>query len=145
MAGYWHEPAETAKVIDANGWLATGDIGVMDHRGFVRIVDRKKDMILVSGFNVYPNEVEAIVAMHTGVLECAAIGIPDNRSGEAVKLFVVKKDMALTEDDILKHCRQHLTGYKCPRDVEFRTELPKSNVGKILRRELRDEARRKVA
>ncbi len=145
MAGYWHEPAETAKVIDANGWLATGDIGVMDQRGFLRIVDRKKDMILVSGFNVYPNEVEAIVAMHTGVLECAAIGVPDNRSGEAVKLFVVKKDMALTEGEILKHCRDHLTGYKCPRDVEFRTELPKSNVGKILRRELRDEARRKVA
>ena len=145
MAGYWHKPEETAKVIDANGWLATGDIGVMDERGFVRIIDRKKDMILVSGFNVYPNEVEAIVAMHTGVLECAAIGIPDNKSGEAVKLFVVKKDMALTAGDILKHCREHLTGYKCPRDVEFRTELPKSNVGKILRRELRDEARRKAA
>ena len=145
MLGYWKRPEETAKMIDRDGWLATGDIGVIDERGFVRIVDRKKDMILVSGFNVYPNEIEAVVAMHPGVLECAAVGVPDAKSGEAVKLFVVKKDPALTADALLAHCREQLTGYKCPRDVEFRTELPKSNVGKILRRELRDEARRKAA
>jgi len=145
MAGYWNRPDETAKVLDKDGWLATGDIGVMDDRGFVRIVDRKKDMILVSGFNVYPNEIEAVVVTHPGVLECAAIGIPDAKSGEAVKLFVVKRAETLTAEDLLAHCREHLTGYKCPRDVEFRRELPKSNVGKILRRELRDEARKKVA
>jgi len=145
MAGYWQRPDETAKVLDANGWLATGDIGVMDDRGFVRIVDRKKDMILISGFNVYPNEVESVVVMHPGVLECAAIGVPDAKSGEAVKLFVVRKDQTLTAEALLAHCRTHLTGYKCPREVEFRAELPKSNVGKILRRELRDEARRKAA
>jgi long-chain acyl-CoA synthetase len=139
MAGYWKRPDETAKVIDKDGWLATGDIGIMDADGFVRIVDRKKDMILVSGFNVYPNEVEAAVAMHAGVLECAAIGIPDAKSGEAVKLFVVKKDPALTAEAVLAHCREQLTGYKCPREVEFRSELPKSNVGKILRRELREQ------
>jgi len=144
MAGYWNRPDETVKVLDGDGWLATGDIGVMDERGFVRIVDRKKDMILVSGFNVYPNEIEAVVVMHPGVLECAAIGIPDAKSGEAVKLFVVKRDEALTAEELLAHCRERLTGYKCPRDVEFRRELPKSNVGKILRRELRDEARRKA-
>lgn len=145
MAGYWKRPEETAQMIDRNGWLATGDIGVVDERGFVRIVDRKKDMILVSGFNVYPNEIEAVVAMHPAVLECAAVGVPDAKSGEAVKLFVVKKDPALTSESLLAHCRELLTGYKCPRDVEFRTELPKSNVGKILRRELRDEARKKAA
>jgi long-chain acyl-CoA synthetase len=145
MAGYWQRPEETAKMIDRDGWLATGDIGVMDERGFVRIVDRKKDMILVSGFNVYPNEIEAVVAMHTGVMECAAVGVPDAKSGEAVKLFVVKKDSTLTAEAVLAHCREHLTGYKCPRDVEFRTDLPKSNVGKILRRELRDEAKKKAA
>jgi len=145
MAGYWHRPDETAKVIDDRGWLATGDIGVMDERGFVRIVDRKKDMILVSGFNVYPNEIEAVVAMHPGVLECAAIGGPDEKSGEAVHLFVVKKDSSLTAAALLEHCRAHLTGYKCPREVEFRDELPKSNIGKILRRELREEMKRKVA
>ncbi len=145
MAGYWQRPDETAKVLDADGWLATGDIGVMDDRGFVRIVDRKKDMILVSGFNVYPNEVESVVVTHAGVLECAAIGVPDAKSGEAVKLFVVRKDPSLTAEALLAHCRTQLTGYKCPREVEFRTELPKSNVGKILRRELRDEARRKAA
>jgi len=145
MAGYWHRPDETAKVIDDRGWLATGDIGVMDERGFVRIVDRKKDMILVSGFNVYPNEIEAVVAMHPGVLECAAIGAPDEKSGEAVHLFVVKKDSSLTAAALLEHCRAHLTGYKCPREVEFRDELPKSNIGKILRRELREEMKRKVA
>ncbi len=145
MAGYWQHPEETAKVMTADGFFTTGDIGVMDERGFVRIVDRKKDMILVSGFNVYPNEIEGVVAMHPGVLECAAVGVPDAKSGEAVKLFVVKKDAAVTAEEILKHCREHLTGYKCPRDVEFRTELPKTNVGKILRRELRDEMRRKAA
>ncbi len=145
MAGYWQRPDETAKVLDADGWLATGDIGVMDDRGFVRIVDRKKDMILVSGFNVYPNEVESVVVTHPGVLECAAIGVPDAKSGEAVKLFVVRKDPGLTAEALLVHCRSQLTGYKVPREVEFRPELPKSNVGKILRRELRDEARRKAA
>jgi long-chain acyl-CoA synthetase len=145
MAGYWNRPDETAKVIDKDGWFATGDIGVMDERGFVRIVDRKKDMILVSGFNVYPNEIEGVVAMHDGVLECAAVGVPDDKSGEAVKLFVVKKDPALTAEAVIKHCRAHLTGYKVPREVEFRTELPKTNVGKILRRELRDEVKKKAA
>jgi long-chain acyl-CoA synthetase len=145
MAGYWNRPDETAKVIDDNGWLATGDIGVMDDRGFVTIVDRKKDMILVSGFNVYPNEIEAVVAMHPGVLECAAIGIADEKSGEAVKLFVVKKDARLTIESLVEHCRAHLTGYKCPREIEFRSELPKSNVGKILRRQLRDEAKKRAA
>ena len=144
MAGYWQRPDETAKVIDKEGWLATGDIGVMDANGYIRIVDRKKDMILVSGFNVYPNEIEAVLAMNAGVLECAAVGVPDKKSGEAVKLYVVKKDPSLTAEAVLQYCREHLTAYKCPRDVEFRAELPKSNVGKILRRELRDEARRKA-
>jgi long-chain acyl-CoA synthetase len=145
MAGYWQRRDETDKVIDRDGWFATGDIGVMDERGYVRIVDRKKDMILVSGFNVYPNEIEAVIAMHPGVLECAAIGVPDRKSGEAVKLFIVRGDAKLTAEDILVHCREHLTGYKVPRDVEFRNELPKSNVGKILRRELRDEAKKQAA
>ena len=145
MKGYWERPDETAKVLDQDGWLATGDIAVMDELGFVRIVDRKKDMILVSGFNVYPNEIEAVVVTHPGVLECAAIGVPDAKSGEAVKLFVVKRDENLTAEELLAHCRAKLTGYKCPREVEFRPELPKSNVGKILRRELRDEARKKAA
>jgi len=146
MKGYWQRPDETAKVLDKDGWLATGDIAVMDEHGFVRIVDRKKDMILVSGFNVYPNEIEAVVAMHSGVLECAAIGVPDKKSGEAVKLYVVKKrDENLSAEELLAHCRAKLTGYKCPREVEFRKELPKSNVGKILRRELRDEARKQAA
>jgi len=117
----------------------------MDERGYVRIVDRKKDMILVSGFNVYPNEIEAVVAMHPGVLECAAVGVPDRKSGEAVKVFIVRSDAKVTAEDILAHCRKHLTGYKVPRDVEFRTQLPKSNVGKILRRELRDEAKKQAA
>ncbi len=145
MAGYWNRPDETAKVMDKDGWFATGDIGVMDEKGFVRIVDRKKDMILVSGFNVYPNEIEGVVVMHDGVLECAAVGVPDEKSGEAVKLFVVRKDPALTAEAVLKHCREHMTGYKVPREVEFRTELPKTNVGKILRRELRDEGKKKAA
>src|SRR5205085_432151 len=131
MAGYWQRPDETAKVIDKDGWLATGDVGVIDEQGYIRIVDRKKDMILVSGFNVYPNEIEGVLAMHPGVLECAAIGVPDKKSGEAVKLYVVKKDPALTADTVLQYCRDNLTAYKCPRDVEFRAELPKSNVGKI--------------
>jgi long-chain acyl-CoA synthetase len=124
----------------ADGAFRTGDIGVMDMAGYVRIVDRKKDMILVSGFNVYPNEVEGVVAMHPGVLECAAVGVPDEHSGEAVKLFVVKKDPALSEADLMQHCRDNLTGYKRPKYVVFRSELPKTNVGKILRRVLRDEA-----
>jgi long-chain acyl-CoA synthetase len=145
MAGYWQRQDETDKVIDKDGWFATGDIGVMDERGYVKIVDRKKDMILVSGFNVYPNEIEAVVAMHPGVLECAAVGVPDEKSGEMVKLYIVRKDDSLTAEDVLAHCRTHLTGYKCPRAVEFRAELPKSNVGKILRRELRDEAKKKAA
>ena len=145
MAGYWQRQDETDKVIDRDGWFATGDIGVMDERGYVRIVDRKKDMILVSGFNVYPNEIEAVVAMHPGVLECAAIGVPDRKSGEAVKLFIVKGDATLTAESVLAFCREHMTGYKVPRDVEFRAELPKSNVGKILRRELRDEAKKQTA
>jgi long-chain acyl-CoA synthetase len=118
---------------------------VMDEKGFVKIVDRKKDMILVSGFNVYPNEIEGVAAMHPGVLECAAVGVPDKKSGEAVRLYVVKKDERLTAEELLAHCREHLTGYKIPREVEFRTELPKTNVGKILRRELRDEAKKQAA
>ncbi|HEY5367267.1 MAG TPA: long-chain-fatty-acid--CoA ligase [Casimicrobiaceae bacterium] len=145
MAGYWRRPEDTAKAISADGFFASGDIGVMDERGYVRIVDRKKDMILVSGFNVYPNEIEAVVAMHPGILECAVVGVPDEKSGEAVKLFAVKRDAALTADALLRYCRENMTGYKVPRDIEFRCELPKSNVGKILRRELRDEARRASA
>src|SRR5690606_21089692 len=137
MAGYWQRPDETAKVMTADGFFRTGDIGVMDEHGYTKIVDRKKDMILVSGFNVYPNEVEGVVAAHPGVLECAAVGVPDDSSGEAVKLFVVKKDPSLTERDLMDYCKEHLTGYKKPKYIEFRTELPKTNVGKILRRELR--------
>jgi len=140
MAGYWNRPEETAKVMTADGFLKTGDIGIMDARGYFRIVDRKKDMILVSGFNVYPNEIEDVVARHPGVSECAAVGVPDEKSGEAVKLYVVRRDPALTADELMEHCRRELTGYKKPRTIEFRSELPKSNVGKILRRELRDEA-----
>ena len=139
MKGYWQRPDETAKVLGPDGFLYTGDVGVMDEKGFVRIVDRKKDMILVSGFNVYPNEIEQVVAMMPGVLEVAAIGVPDPHSGEVPKGFVVRKDPSLTEADVLKHCREQLTGYKQPRHVEFRAELPKTNVGKILRRALRDE------
>jgi len=141
MRGYWNSPAETAKVLSPEGFFATGDIGVMDEQGYVRIVDRKKDMLLVSGFNVYPNEIESVVAMHPGVLECAVIGVPDARSGEVPKLFVVKKDPSLTEADLRRHCEENLTGYKRPKYIEFRQELPKTNVGKILRRALRDEAR----
>jgi len=138
MAGYWQRPDETAEVLSSDGWLRTGDIARMDEKGFFYIVDRKKDMILVSGFNVYPNEVEDVVAQIPGVLEVAAVGVPDERSGEAVKLVIVKKDPALTESDIRHFCRHELTGYKQPKYIEFRTELPKSNVGKILRRELRE-------
>ena len=142
MAGYWQRPQDTADVMTPDGFFMSGDIGTMDARGYIRIVDRKKDMILVSGFNVYPNEIEGVVAQHPGVLECAAVGVPDPKSGEAVKLFVVRKDATLTAAGVVAHCRDHLTAYKCPRDVEFRGDLPKSNVGKILRRELRDEAKR---
>ncbi|MWL88524.1 MULTISPECIES: long-chain fatty acid--CoA ligase [unclassified Cupriavidus] len=138
MAGYWNRPDETAKVMTPDGFFKTGDIGVMDERGYTKIVDRKKDMILVSGFNVYPNEVEGVVAECPGVLEVAAVGVPDQHSGEVVKLFVVKKDPALSEADVIAFCKERLTGYKRPKYVEFRTELPKTNVGKILRRELRD-------
>jgi long-chain acyl-CoA synthetase len=139
MKGYWQRPDETAKVISKDGFMMTGDVGVMDEKGFVRIVDRKKDMILVSGFNVYPNEIEQVVAMHPGVLEVAAIGVSDEHSGEVPKIFVVKKDPQLTEQDLLEHCKKELTGYKRPKYVEFRSELPKTNVGKILRRALREE------
>ena len=137
MAGYWQRPEETAKVTTADGFFLTGDIGTMDERGYIKIVDRKKDMVLVSGFNVYPNEVEEVVAMCPGVLECAVVGVPDEKTGEAVKLVVVKKDAGLTEETLRKFCRDNLTGYKQPRVIEFRTELPKTPVGKILRRELR--------
>ena len=139
MKGYWQRPEETAMAIGPDGYLYTGDIGVMDEKGFVRIVDRKKDMILVSGFNVYPNEIEQVVAMMPGVLEVAAIGVPDERSGEVPKVFIVKKDPSLTEAQVRAHCKEQLTGYKQPKHVEFRAELPKTNVGKILRRALRDE------
>ena len=142
MKGYYNRPEETAKVMTPDGFLMTGDIAVMDEKGFIRIVDRKKDMILVSGFNVYPNEIEDVVAQHAGVLEVAALGVPHPRTGEAVKIFVVKKDPALTAEMLIAHCREHLTAYKVPSQVEFRSELPKSNVGKILRRELREEASR---
>ncbi|MEP6633450.1 MAG: long-chain fatty acid--CoA ligase [Luteimonas sp.] len=138
MKGYWQRPEETAIAIDTDGWLHTGDMARMDEKGFFYIVDRKKDMILVSGFNVYPNEVEDVIAMMPGVLEVAAVGVPDEKSGEAVKVVIVRKDPALTADQIKAHARENLTGYKQPRYVEFRTELPKTNVGKILRRELRD-------
>jgi long-chain acyl-CoA synthetase len=139
MKGYWRRPEDTAAVLGADGYLRTGDIGIMDEKGFIRIVDRKKDMILVSGFNVYPNEIEQVVAAHPGVLECAVIGVPDEHSGEVPKAFVVRKDPQLTEQDVLEHCRKELTGYKRPKHVEFRSELPKTNVGKILRRALREE------
>ena len=138
MKGYWQRPEETAKVMDAEGWLHTGDMAKMDAQGYFYIVDRKKDMILVSGFNVYPNEVEDVIAMMPGVLEVAAIGVPDDKSGEAVKVFIVKKDPALTAEQVKAFCRENMTGYKQPRLVEFRDDLPKSNVGKILRKELRD-------
>ena len=139
MAGYWNRPDETANVMTSDGYFRTGDIGVMDANGYTKIVDRKKDMILVSGFNVYPNEVEEVIASHPGVLECAVIGVKDAKSGEAVKAFIVKKDPNLTADEIIKFCTTQLTAYKVPKQIEFRADLPKTNVGKILRRELRDE------
>ena len=141
MKGYWQRPEETAKVMDADGWLHTGDMAKMDAQGYFYIVDRKKDMILVSGFNVYPNEVEDVIAMMPEVMEVAAIGVPDDKSGEAVKVFVVKKDPALTTDQVKAFCAENLTGYKRPKFIEFRSELPKSNVGKILRKELREPAK----
>ncbi|PPQ15712.1 long-chain fatty acid--CoA ligase [Bradyrhizobium sp. AC87j1] len=145
MSGYWNRPEETAKVMTADGYFRTGDIGIMDEKGYTKIVDRKKDMILVSGFNVYPNEIEEVIASHPGVLECAVIGIPDSKSGEAVKAFVVKKDQDLTAEAVIKFCHEQLTGYKVPKHIEFRSDLPKTNVGKILRRELRDEKKAQAA
>ncbi|HEY1772122.1 MAG TPA: AMP-binding protein [Gammaproteobacteria bacterium] len=139
MRGYWNQKEETDKVLTKDGWLRTGDLGRVDAHGFAYIVDRKKDMILVSGFNVYPNEVEDVVMMHPGVRECAAVGVPDVHSGEVVKLFVVRKDPNLTAEELIAHCHKYLTGYKVPKHIEFRNELPKSNVGKILRRELREK------
>ncbi len=140
MAGYWNRPDETAKVMTADGFFKTGDIGVMNEKGEFKIVDRKKDMVIVSGFNVFPNEVEDVVASHPGVMECAVIGVPDDKTGEAVKLFVVRKDPALTEADLQKFCSEQMTAYKKPKYIIFRDDLPKSPVGKILRRELRDKA-----
>jgi long-chain acyl-CoA synthetase len=145
MVGYWNRPDETARVMTADGYFRTGDIGVMGPDGYIKIVDRKKDMILVSGFNVYPNEIEEVIAGHPGVLECAVIGVPDEKSGEAVKAFIVKRDPNLTAADITKYCHEQLTNYKVPRHIEFRTELPKTNVGKILRRQLRDEKKQAAA
>jgi long-chain acyl-CoA synthetase len=139
MAGYWNRPDETAKVMTPDGYFKSGDVGIMDEKGYVKIVDRKKDMILVSGFNVYPNELEGVIAAHPGVLECAVIGVPDEHSGEAVKVFVVKKDPSLTAEQLMDYCKRELTGYKKPKYIEFRSELPKTNVGKILRRALREE------
>ena len=138
MAGYWQRPDETAKVMTADGYFKSGDIGTMDQRGYFKIVDRKKDMVLVSGFNVYPNEVEDVVAMLDGILECAVVGVPDEKTGEAVKLVIVRKDPSLTEEKVREYCKANLTGYKQPKLIEFRTDLPKTPVGKILRRELRD-------
>jgi long-chain acyl-CoA synthetase len=137
MPGYYNQPAENAKAFTADGFLRTGDVGVMDERGYTKIVDRKKDMILVSGFNVFPNELENVISLCGGVVECAAVGVPDEKQGEAIKVFVVKNDPILTEEEVMKYCRQNLTGYKVPKYIEFRDELPKTNVGKILRRELR--------
>ncbi len=139
MAGYWNRPDETANVMTADGYFKSGDVGIMDERGYVTIVDRKKDMILVSGFNVYPNELEGVIAAHPGVLECACVGVPDEHSGEAVKVFVVRKDPTVTSEQLMDYCKQQFTGYKKPKYIEFRDELPKTNVGKILRRMLRDE------
>jgi long-chain acyl-CoA synthetase len=139
MAGYWQRDDETQKAMTPDGFFKTGDIGVMDASGNTRIVDRKKDMILVSGFNVYPNEIEGVIAAHPGVLECACVGVPDQHSGEAVKLFVVRRDPGLSKEQLLDYCKEQLTAYKKPKYIEFRDELPKTNVGKILRRALRDD------
>jgi long-chain acyl-CoA synthetase len=142
MKGYWNRPDETARVLTPDGWLRTGDMGYMDERGYIKITDRKKDMIIVSGFKVFPNEIEDVVMQHPDVLEVAAIGVSDPKSGEVVKIFVVPKTPGLTESAILEHCKRNLTAYKVPKIVELRTEpLPKSNIGKILRRELRQQAR----
>jgi long-chain acyl-CoA synthetase len=138
MHGYWQRPEATDEALDSEGWFSTGDIAVIQPDGFIKICDRVKDMILVSGFNVYPNEIEGVVYTHPDVVECAAVGIPDEKSGEAVKLYVVSSNPALDQDALRSFCREQLTAYKVPRTVEFRKELPKSNVGKILRRELRD-------
>ncbi|RPD86902.1 long-chain-fatty-acid--CoA ligase [Neisseria weixii] len=143
MKGYWNRPEDTAKAIDSKGFIETGDIAVMDEKGWFKLVDRKKDLIVVSGFNVYPNEIEEVVAHHDKVLEVACIGVPNEKTGEALKVFVVKKDDSLTKEELINFCRTELTAYKIPKDIEFRDELPKSNVGKILRRELRDEALKK--
>jgi len=145
MAGYWNRPDETAKVMTADGYFKSGDVGIMDERGYIKLVDRKKDMVIVSGFNVYPNEVEEVVSSCPGVLECAVVGVPDEHSGEAVKVFIVKKDPQLTERDVAEYCAKNLTGYKKPKYIEFRSDLPKTNVGKILRRALRDEVLKKAA
>jgi long-chain acyl-CoA synthetase len=146
MQGYWERPDETAKVMTPDGFFKSGDIGAMDERGYIRIVDRKKDMIVVSGFKVYPNEIEAVISGYPGVHECAAVGVPDPRSGEAVMLFVVKADPKLTREELEAFCAREFTGYKRPKFIEFRKELPKSNIGKILRRDLRDEvSKRKQA
>ncbi len=138
MKGYWNQEDETRKVINSDGWLKTGDAAIMDSKGFFKVVDRLKDMILVSGFNVFPNEVETVIVEHEGVLEVGVIGVPDEAAGELVKAVIVKKDQSLKEEEVIAHCRKSLAGYKVPKIVEFRTELPKTNVGKILRRELRD-------
>ena len=137
--GYWNRPEETQDAFDEDGFFRTGDIGLVDEQGYIYIKDRKKDMIVVSGFNVYPNEVEDVDVEHSYITEAAAIGVPDEHSGEAVKLFVISKNPALTEQQVIEHCRKKLTRYKCPKSVEFRDDLPRSNVGKVLRRELRDE------
>lgn len=139
MKGYYNRPQETAKTITPDGWLNTGDIAVMEEDGYFKIVDRKKDMILVSGFNVFPNEIEDVISMHPKVDEVAAIGVKDDKSGEVVKVFITIKDSTLTKEEVIQHCRENLTGYKVPKQVEFIKELPKSNVGKILRRQLRDQ------
>ena len=145
MSGYWQRPDETAKVMTPDGYFKSGDIGTMDDRGYVKIVDRKKDMIIISGFKVFPNEIEEVIASHPGVLECAAVGVPDERSGEAVMLFVVRRDKSLTKEALAADLAKVLTGYKRPKYIEFRDELPKTNVGKILRRELRDGMLKKAA
>jgi acyl-CoA synthetase (AMP-forming)/AMP-acid ligase II len=140
MAGYYNQEEETRKAFTPDGYMRTGDVGIMDDRGFFRIVDRIKDMIIVSGFNVFPSELENVISLCPGVVECAAIGIPDTMQGETIKVFVVRNDSMLTEDAVAKYCQENLTGYKRPKYIEFRDELPKSNVGKILRRELRTTA-----
>ena len=140
MTGYYRQPEETARAFTADGFLRTGDIGIMDEQGYTRIVDRKKDMIIVSGFNVFPNELENVISTCAGVLECAVVGVPDEKQGEAIKVFVVRRDPAFSEEDLMAFCHANLTGYKRPKYIEFRDELPKTNVGKILRRALRQPA-----